>query len=143
MFQPTPFERQPAGEDLDRSAGFTLIEILVTLAVAAICLAAIGSLMAGNLRGSGRIAQHIALVERMRAVETGLPNRASLATGTLSGDLDGQAWSVDIGPFPSDAVNPRAAKIWTPQTILVTVHSPSGALLQLETIRLVKGTGAQ
>ena len=143
MFQPTHFERQPAGHDLDRRAGFTLIEILVTLAVAAICLAAIGSLMAGNIRGSGRIAQHIALVETMRAVETGLPDRASLATGTLTGDLHGQAWSVDSAPFPDDAGNPRAAKIWTPQAIYLTVQSPSGTLLHLETIRLVKKTGAQ
>jgi len=81
LFQPTPFERQPAGEDLDRSAGFTLIEILVTLAVAAICLAAIGSLMAEIFAVPEGSAQHIALVETMRAVETGLPNRASLATG--------------------------------------------------------------
>jgi len=97
LFQPIPFERQPAGEDLDRSAGFTLIEILVTLAVAAICLAAIGSLMAGNLRGSGRIAQHIALVETMRAVETGLPNRASLATA-----YSPVIWMAKLGPSISD-----------------------------------------
>jgi len=50
---------------LNRSAGFTLIEILVALAVAALALAAIGSLMAGNIRGSGRIEQHIVLVETL------------------------------------------------------------------------------
>lgn len=143
MFQPTSFERQPAAEDLDRGAGFTLIEILVALAVAAICLAAIGSLMVGNIRGSGRIVQHIALVETMREVETGLPDRASLSTGTLTGDMHGQAWSVDSAPFAGDAGNPRAARIWTPQTISVTVQSPSGGVLHLETIRLVKGAGAR
>jgi general secretion pathway protein I len=131
-------------EDIDGCAGFTLIEILVTLAVAAICLAAIGSLMAGNIRGSGRIAQHIALVETMRAVEAGLPARASLVAGTLTGEMHGQAWSVDVAPFQGEAgANPRAAKVWAPQTIFVTVQSPSGALLRLETIRLVKGTVAQ
>ncbi|HUZ92348.1 MAG TPA: prepilin-type N-terminal cleavage/methylation domain-containing protein [Methylocella sp.] len=142
MFQPTSFERQPAREDLDRSAGFTLIEILVALAVAAICLAAIGSLMAGNMRGSGRIVQHIALVETMREVETGLPDRAGLSTGTLTGDMHGQSWSVDSAPFAGDVGNPRAAKFWTPQMISVTVQSASGAVLQLETIRLVKGARA-
>jgi general secretion pathway protein I len=143
LFQPMLFERPSLGEDLDRSAGFTLIEILVTLAVAAFCLAAIGSLMSGNLRGSGRIEQHIALVETVRAVETGLPDRASLAAGTLSGDMHGLAWAVDISPLAVEAINPRAAKIWAPQVIAVTVQAPSGAVAQIETIRLVKRIGAQ
>ena len=109
MFQAMPFERP--GEDLDASAGFTLIEALVALAVAAVSLAAIGLLMAGNIRGSGRIEQHLGLVETLRAVETGLPDRTSLSAGTLSGEMHGQAWSVDIAPFPGDFVNPRAAQV--------------------------------
>jgi general secretion pathway protein I len=143
LFQPMPFEPSSLRGDLDRCAGFTLIEILVTLAVAAFCLAAIGSLMSGNLRGSGRIEQHIALVETVRAVETGLPDRASLAAGTLSGDMHGLAWAVDIAPLAIEAINPRAAKIWAPQAIAVTVRAPSGAVAQIETIRLVKRIGAQ
>ena len=148
-----PFERP--GEDRDAGAGFTLIEALVALAVAAVSLAAIGLLMAGNIRGSGRIEQHLGLVETLRAVEAGLPDRTSLAAGTLSGEMHGQAWSVDIAPFPrtahvlvqsaSAAVlqldSPRAAQFWTPQTIVIKVLSPSGAALQLETIRLGRRTG--
>ena len=134
-----PFERP--GEDRDAGAGFTLIEALVALAVAAVSLAAIGLLMAGNIRGSGRIEQHLGLVETLRAVEAGLPERASLSAGTLSGEMHGQAWSVDIAPFPGDFVNPRAAQSWIPQTIVTKVQSPSGAVLQLETIRLGRRTG--
>jgi general secretion pathway protein I len=136
-----PFERP--GEDRDASAGFTLIEALVALAVAAVSLAAIGLLMAGNVRGSGRIEQHLGLVETLRAVEAGLPERASLSAGTLSGEMHDQAWSVDIAPFPGDFVNPRAAQFWTPQTIVIKVQSRSGAVLQLETIRLGRRTGEQ
>ena len=134
-----PFERP--GKDRDASAGFTLIEALVALAVAAVALAAIGLLMAGNIRGSGRIVQHLGLVETLRAVETGLPDRTSLSTGNLSDEMHGQAWSVDIAPFPGDFVNPRAAQLWTPQTIVIKVQSPAGAVLQLETIRLGRRTG--
>ena len=139
MFQAMPFERP--SEDQNASAGFTLIEALVALAVAAVSLAAIGLLMAGNIRGSGRIEQHLGLVETLRAVETGLPDRSSLSTGTLSGEMHGHAWSVDSAPFPGDFVNPRAAQFWTPQTVVIKVLSPSGAALQLETIRLGRRTG--
>ena len=134
-----PFERP--GRDPDASAGFTLIEALVALAVAAVGLAAIGLLMAANIRGSGRIVQHLGLVETLRAVETALPDRTSLSTGNLSDEMHGQAWSVDIAPFPGDFVNPRAAQLWTPQTIVIKVQSPAGAVLQLETIRLGRRTG--
>ncbi len=134
------FER---GEDLGVNAGFTLIEALVALAVAAVSLAAIGLLVAGNIRGSGRIEQHLGLVETLRAVETGLPDRASLSTGTLSGEMHGEAWSVDIAPFSGDFVNPRADQFWAPQTIAAKVQSPSGAVLQLETIRLARRVGTQ
>ena len=147
MFQAMPFERP--GEDRDAGAGFTLIEALVALAVAAVSLAAIGLLMAGNIRGSGRIEQHLGLVETLRAVETDLPDRTSLSTGNLSGEMHGQAWSVDIAPFPRTAAVlqldsiPRAAQFWTPQTIVIKAQSPSGAVLQVETIRLGRRTGAQ
>ena len=136
-----PFERPV--EELDASAGFTLIEALVALAVTAVSLAAIGLLVAGNIRGSSRIEQHLGLVETLRAVETGLPDRTSLSAGPLSGEMRDQAWSVDIAPFPIDFVNPRAAQFWTPQTIVIKVQSPSGAVLQLETLQLVRRTGTQ
>ncbi len=139
MFQAMPLER--LSEDPDASAGFTLIEALVALAVTAISLAATGLLMAGNIRGSEKIERHLRLVATLRAVETGLPDRASLSNGTLSGEMHGQAWSVDIAPYPGDFVNPRVAQLWAPQKIVIEVQSPSGAALQLETIRLGRRTG--
>ena len=125
------------------SAGFTLIEALVALAVAAISLAAIGGLMAGNVRGSAKIAQQVGLLATLRAVETGLPDRTNIMPGTLSGEMYGNAWSVDIAPYPSDVVNPRAAQVWTHEMITITAQSPSGGLLQIKTIRLSKTAGQQ
>ncbi len=141
MFQAMPIERQSDGQS--SRAGFTLIEALVALAVATVSLAAIGLLVAGNIRGAGRIEQHLGLVETLRAVETGLPDRTGLSAGTLSGEMHDQTWSVDIAPFFGGFVNPRAARFWIPQTIVIEVQSPSGAALQLETIRLARRTSTQ
>jgi len=133
---------QGANGNSSAEAGFTLIEALVALAVAGISLTAIAALMAGNIRGAGRIAHHLQLSETLRAVLTALPERAALATGNLTGEMHGQAWSVDVTPLPNDSSNPRAAA-WAPQDIVITVQSPSGGQLQLETVRLTRRTGSR
>jgi general secretion pathway protein I len=123
------------------SEGFTLIEALVALAVAAAALTTIGALMAVNIRGSGKIVQHLGLIATLRAVEAGLPDRTDLVAGDLSGEMHGQAWSVGVTPFPGSFVNPRAAQSWAPEVIVITMQSPSGGLLQLKTVRLAKISG--
>ena len=122
-------------------SGFTLIEALVALAVATILLASIGSLVAGNIRGVARIEQHLSLSETLRAVEAGLPDRDSLVGEPLSGEMQGKNWAVEFVPYQADVLNPRAAAIWVPQQIMITVKGPTGATLQIQTIRLAKKTG--
>jgi prepilin-type N-terminal cleavage/methylation domain-containing protein len=129
---------QGANGNSGAEAGFTLIEALVALAVAGISLTAIAALMAGNIRGAGRVAHHLQLSETLRAVVTERLDRAALATGNLTGET----WSVDVTPLPNDSGNPRAAA-WAPQDIVITVQSPSGGQLQLETVRLTRRTGSR
>jgi general secretion pathway protein I len=137
LFQSRPFKLETARfGDENASSGFTLIEALVSLAVAAVCLSAIGALMASNIRVAGRIDQHLGLVETLRAVETGLPDRISLLPGNLTGEMAGNAWAVDASPFSADAVNPRAAEFWIPQLVVMKVRSPSGSIVEVDTIRL-------
>jgi general secretion pathway protein I len=116
--------------------GFTLIEVLVALAVVAISLAAIGSLIAVTTRGARAVGLHLTLVETARSVITGLPDRDQLALGNLSGESAGHRWRLDVLPFFADFVDPREANAWMPQSVVVRVQSPAGKVLQVNTVRL-------
>lgn len=115
--------------------GFTLIEVLVALSVVAVTLAAIGSLIAVTTRGARAVSGHLALVETARAIMTGLPDRGELGPGNFSGETAGHRWRVDVLPFYADFVDPQKAE-WVPQTVVVRVQSPSGPILQINTVRL-------
>jgi general secretion pathway protein I len=113
-----------------------LIEALLALAITAVVLTSIASLMASNIRGSGRIGQHLELIEALREIHAELPDRTRLVNGNLSGEKAGHMWSIDISPFDLRISNPRAAEFWTPQRMIIKVRSSSGAVVDLETVRL-------
>jgi general secretion pathway protein I len=117
------------------TAGFTLIEVLVALTVVAISLSAIGSLVAVTIRGARSVGGHLALVESARGIMTGLPGRDELTFGNISGEVGGHRWRVDVLPFYADFVDAEKSN-WIPQTVVVRVQSPSGPILQLNTVRL-------
>ena len=75
----------------DTSAGFTLIEVLVALAVLAVSLTAIGSLVATNIRATRALDQRLALAATARAILTGLPDREEFAVSNSSGEIAGGA----------------------------------------------------
>ena len=129
MFRVAPSRRS-------HEAGFTIIEALVALAVVAASLAAISTLIATSARGARVLAQHVELVETARAVESALPKRDQLTIGNLSGALAGHDWRVDVLPFVGGGIDPELPSPWAPQTVVVTIRSPSGATLQLATVRL-------
>ena len=118
------------------SEGFTLIEVLVALAVVAASLAAIGSLIATSVRGARAVEQHVALVERGRAIMTALPRREELSIGQAAGEIAGYRWQINVLPYPTGRAN--AASQWEPRTVVTTVRSSSGTTLQLHTVRLVR-----
>ena len=115
--------------------GFTLIEVLDALSVVAVTLSAIGSLIAVTIRGARSVSGHLALVETARSIMTGLPDREQLGEGNFSGEAASHRWRVDVLPFYADFVDPQNAN-WIPQTVVVRVQSPSGPILQINTVRL-------
>jgi len=120
-----------------RSAGFTLVEVLVALAVVAASLAAIGTLIATSVRGARVLEQHVALVERARAIMAELPRRDELSIGEAAGEVAGHRWRISVLPYPTGQAD-RSTSAWVPRTVVATVRSASGAVLQVHTIRLVR-----
>jgi general secretion pathway protein I len=124
------------------SAGFTIIEVLVALAVSAASLAAIGALVATSFKGVRALEQRVTLMQTARIVTTGLPKRSEFALGTLEGEIAGHNWRVDVMPFFTDLASQGSKNwskdSWIPRTVTITVRAPSGGLIRVDTVRLVR-----
>jgi len=132
--------------DLDapgNNAGFTLIEALVALAVIAVSLAVIGSVVAANVRGTITVAQRISLLETARSLLTALPDRGDLTPGNTSGEMGGNRWRIDVLPFAADFVDPTQPTKWAPLDVVIRVQAPSGEMVRLDTVRLRAANGGQ
>lgn len=122
-----------------RDAGFTILEVLVALALVAVVIVAIGSVMSGNVRGVRAVDRHVALTQAMRtAMAAGIPPRDQLAQGTSSGQTDGYRWTVDVSPLGGNWTVPNSDVAWVPQLVRVRVRSPAGATSDIRTVRLIK-----
>ena len=128
---------------MDRHAieGFTLLEALVALSIVAAVLSSIGALIATNVRGMRSIEAHLTRLETARSIMTALPDRARLVLGTMSGETDGHPWRVDVAPLMPSNQRVESSNPWQPLTVAVTVRSPSGAAMQITTVRLQRRDG--
>jgi general secretion pathway protein I len=122
--------------------GFTMIEVVVALALVTIVLAAIGSLFASNARGARSLEQHVALVETARLVATMIPRSGGLASDDLAGEVFGYRWQMRASPFLPEGLAVPDSK-FIPQRIELRVRSPSGAIISLETVRLQSRGGSR
>lgn len=121
-----------------RDAGFTIIEVLIALAIVAVSIVAIGQVMSTNARGVRRLEDHVALVQSAQAVlATEIPARSALAPGSLTGRNGDMRWRIDIAPVGDDWIADDADVPWIPELIKVRVRGPSGAFVDLETVRLM------
>ncbi len=110
----------------------------MALALVAVVIVAIGSLMATNVRGVRAFEQHVTLTQAARAAMTaGVPPRAELRAGTSTGQIDGYRWTVDVTPLGGQWSAPPADAPWLPQLVRLRVQSPSGAVSDIRTVRLI------
>jgi general secretion pathway protein I len=117
-----------------------MIEVVVALALVAIGLAAIGTLVATNARGASKLEQHAALANAARLVASTIPRAGAPMPEDLFGKVDGHGWQMRATPFLADIpVVPESR--FVPQRVELRVQSPSGAVLSLETVRLQDRSG--
>jgi len=132
--------------DGDAIEGFTLLEALIALSIVAAVLSSIGALIATNVRGMRSIEAHLTRLETTRSIMTALPDRARLVLGTMSGETEGHPWRVDVAPLVPTNLAPSNRSVetsnpWQPLAVAVTVRSPSGAAMQITTVRLQRRDG--
>jgi general secretion pathway protein I len=113
-----------------------MIEALVAIAVVAVVLSSIGGLMATTTRGVGSLEQHVVLMETARTVAASLRSREPLPSGGLSGEMYGNRWRIGTAPMVDSPVLPDPRSTWIPQLMTIRVQSPSGAVIDIKTVRL-------
>ncbi len=113
-----------------------MIEVLVALALVAISVSAIGSVIFASTKGVRSLQEHLAATQIARLISISLPNRADLVPGRLFGELLGERWRVDITPFAGGNFERVAGSPWIPETVTIQIQAPSGATVSLETVRL-------
>ncbi|WP_249168221.1 prepilin-type N-terminal cleavage/methylation domain-containing protein [Bradyrhizobium elkanii] len=119
-------------------AGFTIIEVLVALALVAVSIVAIGAVMGVKTRGVRALEQHVALMQAVRTLMTvGIPPRAEMQSGTSTGQAEGYRWTIDVAPLGGDWKVPEGNVPWAPELVRIRVKSPGGALSDIRTVRLM------
>lgn len=94
--------------------------------------------MSTNTRGVRALENHVALVDTAQTVlATAIPQRKDLAPGSISGQLRDYRWQVDIGPVGGGWIVDSSDVAWIPELVRVHVRSPSGATIDVETVRLM------
>jgi len=124
-------------------AGFTLIEVLVAIAVLAVVLGAIGAVVGTTVKGIRSVDRRLPLLETARSLLASLPGREALQPGTQTGRSGEYRWRIDAvalagaapSVFAADAQAPPPK--WMPLAITVQVQGSEGPPVRLDTIRLI------
>src|SRR5580658_3610233 len=90
---------------LAASDGFTLIEVVIAIALLAIVLGAVGELVGTTVKGIRSVDRRLPLLETAQSLLASLPDRAALKPGSQSGGTGGLQWRIDVAPI---AVSPPA-----------------------------------
>ena len=120
-------------------AGFTLIEVLVALAIVAAVLSSIGAVIATSVKGTRSIDQRLALTGAAETLLAELPARNLLKIGRQSGELAGHRWRIEVSPMNASVTNDDAPQNsrFVPLAVTMRLQAQNGPAIQLTTVRLV------
>lgn len=121
------------------SGGFTLIEVVVAIAVLALVLGAIGGAVGTIVKGLRSVDRQLPLLDTAQGLLAALPDRTALRPGVQRGTTGAVEWRIDVAPLNAaalDAGAPQSAK-WQPFLVTVSVQGRDGPPVRLDTIRLV------
>ena len=133
------------------NAGFTLIEVLVAIAVLAVVLGAIGAVVGNTVRTIRSVDRRLPLLETAQSLIASLPTRDALQPGTQSGTSGDFRWRIDAVLLNRNVPDNAAAALssaatgappkvsWVPLAITVRVQGSEGPPLRLDTVRLIPG----
>jgi general secretion pathway protein I len=112
-------------------AGFTLLEVLVALALVALAVTSAGLLMRTNSRAVQSVERHTDLLAAARRVAATIDMAVARKELPSGGQMDGYQWRAESVPLVGDDAKA------VPYQIHVEVRSPAGALFAFDTVRLL------
>ena len=119
------------------NAGFTLIEVLVAIAVLAVVLGAIGAVVGNTVRAIRSVDRRLPLLETAQSLIAALPTRDALLPGTQTGTSGEFRWRIDAVLLNRNVPDDAKAAKWMPLAITVRVQGGEGPPLRLDTVRLI------
>jgi general secretion pathway protein I len=131
--------RSPAGKPRRRRrvAGFTLIEIIIALAILAVALGTLFQAFSGGLRATAVVGRQAATVMLAQSLLDRIGQDIPLTAGEQAGvSDDGLRWSIVMVPSPLIAPERRADSPLLPLDVVVTVAADGGRPVVLTSLRL-------
>lgn len=111
--------------------GFTLLEVIVAVVIAALCLAALSQVFATGVRAAGTSSDYMRAMTLAQSLLAGVGVEKATADGSESGaSSDGRlTWTVTISPEPTDeAENPVKPPLELKRVIARVVAASPGVV---------------